>query len=38
MRKDSGTPNPSYDGSAATAVTGITILGDGIGKAKGKVN
>ena len=26
-----------YDGSVATAVTIITVLGDGIGKAKGKL-
>jgi hypothetical protein len=29
-----GTSNPSYDGSASPAVTGITSLGDGMVKAK----
>jgi hypothetical protein len=32
-----GASNPSYDGWAARAVTGITFVGDGIGKAKGRL-
>lgn len=32
-----GASNPSYDGSAAHAVTGITFVGDGIGKANGRL-
>jgi hypothetical protein len=32
MRKDSGTSNPSYDGAATFAVTGVTVPGDGVEK------
>jgi hypothetical protein len=34
VRQKLGASQPSYDKAAAPAVTGITVLGDGIGKAE----
>jgi hypothetical protein len=34
MRRAQGTSNPAYDRAAMLAVTGITALGDGNGKAR----
>jgi hypothetical protein len=34
VRQKPGASQPSYDKAAAPAVTGITVLGDGIGKAE----